>query len=166
MSAAAELSDAELLERLTVVERRRRVESVAGALTTVAVGQLLFAAFAFGHSRGPMPLRSVEVLVGILGTFVLSLIVAQVFRRRRLLRRATTVLRLREGPRIRRVALFEGYLAIDDELVLPEAVQSVTEDGERLLLRYRDARHGGPVLRELEGAAQSLAQVAGAARGG
>jgi hypothetical protein len=166
MSDAPGPTDAELLEQLSSVERRRRLESVAGALSTVAVGQLLFAAFAFGSSRGPVPLLGAEVLIGILGTLVLSVLVAQVFRKRRLLRRATAVLRLREGPRLRRVALFEGYLTVDEEVVLPAAVQSATVEQDRLLLRYRDARHGGPVLRELEGPAAALGQVADAVRGG
>ncbi len=152
----------DLLSELQAVEQSRRGHVISGLLSTVAVGQLFFAAFAFGHARGPMPLRALEVLAGMSFALMASIFLAGLFRRRRLERGANSLLRLQEGRRRRRVALFDGYFSIDDEVVLASAVQSAEVNSGRLLLRYVDPAHSGPVLRELEGRVEDLEQLLGA----
>lgn len=154
-------SDAtDLLSRLQEVEQRRRLESVAGLLSAIAVGQLLFAAFAFGHAQGPTALRLTEVLAGLTGALLISVIAASLLRRRRLERRAERVLILAEGRHKRRIAIYERHLTIDDEVVLFDAVRGVEPSEGRLVVRYQDPRAGGPVLRELEGVSSALDDVA------
>lgn len=150
----------ELLERLHAVERRRRMDGLSGLLSAIALGQLFFAAFAFGHSRGPLPLRWLEVLAGMTGVLLVSTLVAWAWRRRRLEKRAQAVLRVQEGGRRRRVALYEGYLTIDTEVVLAGSVTRVDRtEPEALVVRYVDPRHAGPVLRELDGPASVLDRI-------
>jgi hypothetical protein len=151
----------DLLSELHAVEQGRRGRVISGLLSTVAVGQLFFAAFAFGHARGPMPLRALEVLVGMSFALMISVFLAGLFRRRRLERAADVVLTFQEGRRRRRIALFDGYLSVDDEVVLVSAVQSAEVDSGHLILRYLDPTHG-PVLRDLEGTAEDLERVVGA----
>lgn len=141
----------DLLSELNEVEHRRRLEAMAGLVSAVAVGQLFFAAFAFGHSRGPTSMGTGELLSGMVGALFLSVLIAALLRRRRLERRADVVLRAREGRHARRVAVFERHVTIDDEVVLRAAVDRVEREPGRIRLRYIDPRHSGPVLRELEG---------------
>ncbi len=154
---------ADLLSELHDVERRRRLEAVASLLSAIAVGQLFFAAFAFGHAQGPLIMRPIEVLVGMSFALVVSVLFAGVWRRRRLERRAEQVLLLREGRRRRRVALFEHYLTIDQEVVLFSGIRSLKAEPGRLLLRYIDPEHSGPVLRELDGAEGDVQDILRAA---
>lgn len=152
----------DLLSELQDVERRRRLEAVASLLSSVAVGQLFFAAFAFGHAQGPMGLRPLEVLVGMSFVLMVSVGVAGMVRRRRLEARASAVMVLQEGNKRRRVALFDAYLTIDQEVVLYRGVRSAKVEDGHLLLRYVDPQHSGPVLREFEGGDEAIAAIAGA----
>lgn len=149
-----------LATRLEGVERRRRLNVVAGLLSSVAVGQLFFAAFAFGHARGPLPLRAIEVLAGMSGALFLSLLVARLMRRSRLEKTADRVLDLREGRHRRRVVLYPDYFVLDREVVLFASVQTADVEERKLLLRYLDPRHSGPVLRELSGSREALSRFA------
>lgn len=154
----------DLLSQLEGVEHRRRLEAVAGLLSAIAVGQLFFAAFAFGHAQGPASLPLSEVLVGITGAFFLSVVAAALLRRRRLERSAERVLKVMEGRRRRRIALYERHFTIDDEVVLAAAVQTAERSDANLVLRYLDPRHGGPVLRELEGDEVALDAISASAQ--
>ncbi len=149
--AAPPGSDDEALARLVDVQRRRRTESLTVVLTSIAVGQLLFASFAFGHSRGPMRLSWTEMAAGMLGAILIAAFIAAVVAKGRKTKGATWTTKVTEGQRKRRVAVFEKYAVVDDEVVLFETVQKADIENDVLLVRYRDPRVGGPVLREFTG---------------
>jgi hypothetical protein len=147
------------LTRLAEIQRARKVRTVGGALTSIAVGQLLFAAFAFGHSRGPVPLQPLELLIGMGLALVFGAVLAVVTTRRRLETTSKFVLRLTEGRHRRRVAVFSDFFTIDQEVVLGGTVETLDVEDDKLVLRYIDPRFDGPVLRELEGTPNVLGRL-------
>lgn len=139
------------LRRLAEIQRARRVRSIGGALTWIAVGQLFFAAFAFGHSRGPVPLRPIELLAGMGLALIFGSVLAVGTTRRRLENTSQLVLRLTEGRHRRRIAVFQDFFTIDQEVVLGGTVERIDRNDERMTIRYLDPRFDGPVLREFAG---------------
>lgn len=156
----------EHLRRLDEIRRARRVRVVGGVLFCIAIGQLFFAAFAFGHSRGPVPLRPIELLAGVGLALVFGGVLAATTARRRLEDTSDFVVRVTEGRHRRRVAVFDDFFTIDEEIVLGQTVQTAEVDDGRLILRYVDPRFDGPVLRELEGERTTLGQIASALHSG
>ena len=155
-----ENDDQRALVRLGTLRQERRAESLTVLLTSSAVGQLLFASFAFGHSRGPLRMRWAELGGGMAAVLVGSLILSTWLARRRRRQMVEWRATVTEGDKKRAVEAFEGYVMVSDEIILPETVHKAEVEEERLVLRYRDPRVGGPVLRELSGAPQDLRRLA------
>jgi hypothetical protein len=141
----------EALERLRGLRRRRRLEGAHRALSSVAVAQVLFVAFAVGHGQGPLRLTSAEFLSGLAIATAAGLARAWLTRRRAVESGARFAAQLREGRHPRRLLLFRDHLVLGREDILLDCLESVRSEGARLLLRYVDPRFDGPVLRELGG---------------
>ena len=148
-----------LLSRLLKVQRRRRADAFLATTFNVIVGQLLLASFVLGYARGPGSMAVYEVVGGVLVVLVLSLVFNRLLARRRRERHASWVVRLVERNKPCRVARFDGYVTIGDEIVLDETVQKAEREDGRLILRYLDPRFSGPVLREFEGSGSDLERV-------
>lgn len=155
-SARAEHPEARLLE----VRRRRGQKVLVLLFSAAAIAQVLFASFAFGHSRGPVPLKGSELVLGIGLAGLLGVAAAALLAPRRLRKGARLEARLGEGRHRRRVVMFDDYFLIGREIVLYETVRVARQEGERLILRYIDPRFEGPVLRELEGPEELVRAVA------
>lgn len=140
-----------MLEELQKIQRQRKTARVLGLLFSVGVAELLFAFFALGAARGPAPLHRIELLVaGGVALFV-GAILARSAMRRRLESGATFARELDEGTRSCRLVIFPEYFTLGAEVVLKEALESVEIKDGTLVIRYRDARLEGHVLRELKG---------------
>lgn len=142
----------EALSRIGEIDREIRSRGVSATVGTIVFGQLLFASFVFGHGRGPMPMPTAEVLLGMLGALTLSLLVAPYAVRRRKKQSARFGGTATEGRHQRRVLAYDDHFLLAGEVILYDMVERFAVDGERLTFRYFDPRHEGPVLRELEGA--------------
>ncbi|MEM1022424.1 MAG: hypothetical protein AAGD10_16835 [Myxococcota bacterium] len=148
------------LVRVQQIERIQRLKAATGVTSTVLVGQVLFGAFVFGHGRGPVPIRGIEVLAGMAAALLLSLLFAPWWARRRTREGASWVGHLQEGRHARRLLVFDDCFIIEGEVILYEEVLRHEADGERLSLRYRDPKHEGPVLREFEGPPEATRRLA------
>jgi hypothetical protein len=149
MSATA---DDSALARVTALERVALLRRLDGLLASVVVAELLFSSFAMGHWFGPRRLTSPELLLGAGLALGLGLLGAAITARRRRERGAMLTVNVLEGRRRRRLAVFAEHLTLDGEVVLKDSLEPPRRPAEgRLVLRYRDPRHAGPVLRELEG---------------
>ncbi len=146
-------------ERFEDIKRQRTLQSVAGALSSVVVCQVLFASFAVGHQRGPTPMTPLELIAGVTLALVLGIAFALPTIRRRLETDAEFRLGAVEGRHKRRVVLFEDHLVIDQDVVLLPAIDKAELKGTGLVLRYRDPTLEGPVLRELEGEESKLKRL-------
>lgn len=142
----------EALQRIGEIDRSRRVGGASATVATVAVGQLLFAAFVFGHGQGPMPMAIPEILVGMSAILVASLLVAPLSVRRRHRVAAKFGGVATEGRHQRRVLGYDDHFVVAGEVILYDMVERFGAEDGRLTFRYYDPRHQGPVLRELEGA--------------
>lgn len=147
------------LSRAEEIRRRRSLQAANSALTAVVIVQLLFASFAIGHALGPAPMRKVELLVGIALSFLVGVGAALPFVRRRLESGAKLRVDVTEGRHRRRVLLFSDHVVLDQEVVMLEQIRSVERKGGRLVLKYHDPAHGGPMLRELEGDPRKLEEL-------
>lgn len=147
----------EALARLGDIDRARRVRSLSATIATVAFGQLLFASFVYGHGRGPVPMRASEVLLGMLGALIASLLVAPFMVRRRRKKDAQFGGKAQEGRHARRILAHDDHFVVSGEVILYDMVERFRADGDQLELRYWDPRHEGPVLREIV-AAQPLVE--------
>jgi hypothetical protein len=161
MSVAANISEQHF--RL----RKQRIAIALRALVaSLMTAESLFAAFAVGAYFGPAPLRPLELLFGVSVAVVLALAVAPAVIRHRLEEGAKLITLLKEGRKTIRLALFEGHVVLGPEIVLRGAIISTAIDGPVLVLRYRDPRFEGAVLRELSGDAGVLRQIEAALEGG
>jgi hypothetical protein len=141
--------------------RKQRIAIAARALlSSLMVAQVLFASFAVGAHFGPVPLRPLELLLGSSMAILFALVVAPAVIRRRLEDGATLTASLREGRKTTRVVLFDDYLVLGPEIVLKASITSAEIDGSVLVLRYRDPRFEGVVLRELSGETPLLERIA------
>ncbi len=155
MSAGAE----DDLTRVERIRRRRSVQAANAALTAIVSVQLAFAAFAIGHALGPAPMRRIELVAGIALSFLLGIALSVPFVRRRLEAGAHLKVDVTEGRHRRRVLVFDDHLVLDQEVVMFEQLTSVALEGSRLVVKYEDPIHGGPMLRELEGSIPRLVQL-------
>lgn len=154
----------QLRTRLAVIQRERKLKWLGGFLSSTAVAQLLFASFAFGHSRGPMPLTPLELVAGMGLALVFGVSLAFLTSRRRMEKRSSLVARLSEGRHTRRVAVFDDFFTIDQEVVLDGSIDRLDVQDDKLVLRYVDPRFDGPVLRELGGTPTVLEKLVNAVR--
>lgn len=123
---------------------------------------MLFGSFLVGHVMGPVPMRTVEVVLGGSGALLVGFGLAGWFARRSRERGARGVHQLREGSGRKRVVVFEGYVTVDDEIVLAETVHRRERGDGSLLVRYEDPVAAGPLIREWQGAGRALDAVADA----
>jgi hypothetical protein len=145
-------ADESALARVTALERVALLRRLDGLLASVVVAQLFFSSFALGHWLGPRPMTSPELLIGAGAALGLGLLGAVLTARRRRERGAMLTAHVVEGRRRRRLAVFDEHLTLDGEVVLKDSLEPPRRPAEgHLVLRYRDPRHAGPVLRELEG---------------
>ncbi len=145
--------------RVQAIERIQRLKAATGVTSAVLVGQVLFGAFVFGHGRGPVPIRGIEVLAGMSAALLLSLLFAPWWARRRAQEGASWVGRLREGRHTRRLLVFDDCFIVEGEVILYDQVLRHQQDGERLTLRYRDPKHEGPVHREFDGPEEAVRRL-------
>jgi hypothetical protein len=150
----------ELTEKQNAIVRRRAMDATWAVLWSIGSAELMFASFAIGASFGPVPLRPIEVLLGSTAFFISGAILSFWLARRRQERGARLHARVREGRKEHRVVLFDDHLTIGGEVVLREAITSTELDDRGLVVRYRDPRFDGAVLRELTGDRQVLEELA------
>jgi len=142
----------EALSRIGEIDRHQRLRGVGATVATVALGQLLFASFVYGHGQGPMSMRPAEILLGMLAMLVVSLVVAPWSVRRRRRRDAQFGGIAVEGRHQRWVLGFEDHFFMAGEVILYDMVERFARNDGTLTFRYYDPRHEGPVLRELDDA--------------
>lgn len=139
----------DLAERLDLILRRRASEATWAVVWAIGSAELMFGSFAIGSSFGPQPLRPLEVLIGSTAFFMTGAAVSFWLARKRQERGAKLHARVHEGRKEHRVVVFDDHLTIGNEVVLKEAIATVELDDRGLVIRYRDARLEGMVLREL-----------------
>lgn len=104
-------------------------------------------------------MRRIELLVGIALSFLIGVVVSLPLVRRRLESGAKLKLSVTEGRHRRRVLVFSDHLVLDQEVVMLDQVRSVERTGTKMVLKYHDPAHQGPMLRELEGDTRELEQL-------
>jgi hypothetical protein len=154
------MSGGSRLDRIHEIERAQRLKSWVGAARVVLVGQVLFAAFVFGHSRGPMPMPPMEMVAGMSVTLLLTLLLVPFFARRETHIGTDEVGWLREGRHRRRLLVFDDCFIVDGEVVLFDQVLRHRLDPEALSVRYFDPKHDGPVQRDFEAPPRVLERLA------
>lgn len=155
------------LNQIRRIEQVQRAKAAYAIAMTVVIGQLLGSAFIWGHARGPMPPSVVEVLGIMLTLLIGSLLVAPWAVARKKREGTSWVGRLREGSHSRKLLIFDDAFILDGEVIPYDLIESFElGDGDRSLhLRYLDVRHGGPVIRDLEGLPEALRRIARRAEG-
>lgn len=138
-----------LAEARDEIRRHRALDAVRTVSSWMSAGQVLFAAFALGASRGPGPLRPAELVAGAIAVALVSLVVSSRVAKRRLEQGAEETVSLLEGRHARRLLVFAEYLLIDEEIIPRAAIRSADVEESGLVLRYEDPDRGGVVLREL-----------------
>lgn len=146
----------DLAQKLDLILRRRASEATWAVVWAIGSAELMFGSFAIGSSFGPQPLRPLEVLIGSTAFFMSGAAVSLWLARKRQERGARLVARVREGRKEHRVVVFDDHLTLGGEVVLKEAIATLELDDRGLVIRYRDARLEGMVLRELTGDKQLL----------
>ena len=152
---------ADLSEKQNIILRRRAMEATWAVLWAIGSAELMFGAFAVGAAFGPTPLRPIEVLLGSTAFFICGAVISFWLARRRQEKGAKLFARVREGRREHRVVVFDDHLTIGGEVVLREAITSTELDERGLVLRYKDPRFEGMVLRELTGERRALEDIKG-----
>lgn len=150
------------LDRLRAIERARAKVMLRAALEAVGAVCFLALCFGVGYAFGPIGLRPVELIALGSGALVLGLIFARPLALRRGRSEARSRWWLREGLAKRPVLVFDGYVLLDDEVVLASTVERLERDEDKLLIRYRDPVADGPMLRELTGPKRGLDALADA----
>lgn len=140
-----------LSERHAEIRSERISRAVRTVIWTIAIALLLFASFAIGTALGPAPLSPLEILIGIGLAIALGAVWAIPVARRRLETGARSKIVLGEGRGKVRMVAFDDYFTLGPEIVLRVSVTSVEVEPRALVLRYRDPRYEGVVLRELTG---------------
>jgi hypothetical protein len=157
MSEAADIS----VRHLAI--RKNRISAAARSLALcLGVAQLLFASFAVGTAFGPAPLRPLELVLGFALTIIFGASAWPLLLRTRLEHGARLVSVLREGRRTTRTVVFDDHFVLGPEIVLCDSIVSAELDGSVLVLRYKDPRYEGVVLRELSGPSDVLRMMASA----
>lgn len=153
-------TESESLRRLAQIHRLRALRVLGGALLAVALAELLFASFVIGHATGPTAMATFEFVAGGLGAVIVGLVVGLVTASRRRNQGYLWRLKVREGGLARWIHGFSDFITIDDEVILKSCIVSVEPHRQRLVLRYQELSHGGPMLREFEGPEPVLQQLA------
>ena len=150
------------LERIRRAERAQRLKTIYATFLAITVGQVLFGAFVFGHSQGPIRPQAAEVGAGMIATLLVSLAVAPWLAHRK--RREGTVWAgsVHEGSHRRPLMIYDDVAILGGEVVLYDLVErcELGPDDATLHLRYLDPEHGGPVVRDLSGPPEALRRVA------
>lgn len=149
------------LQELRAVEAGRRRTLVRSMSWTLVGSVFVFLCFAVGHWLGPVPLRAPEFAAGLLLALVLGIALGIPWGLKRRDQEALGRYQVQEGPRRRRLLVFDQYWLIDDEILLLSTVLRSELHKGKLLLRYRDPVAEGPLLREFlipEKAWSALAQ--------
>lgn len=137
--------------RVVELRRSRNVRSLRVLAYWLVVTQVMFLAFALGASRGPAPLRKMELMLGSVSALLIGMIAGAFSLRGAIESDSRYRAMVRDGPRKRRVVLFEDYFTLDAEIVLYRELRKVQRSSDLLLLHYRDVIVDGPVIRELSG---------------
>lgn len=145
-----------LADRQAALAERRAKGATLAFFIAIGSAELMFLSFAVGSALGPFPLRPLEIVLGSTASFALGAGAATLMARRHLLKGSRFSCVVVEGRKKHRVVLFDDYLTIGREIVLREAIESVVVEARGLVLRYKDPKHDGPVLRELSGAVGEL----------
>ena len=151
------IESAENSDRHSEIQRQRSVDATWAVVSGIGTAELLFASFAIGTSLGPAPLRPLEVLVLSTLVFILGGVASLIISKKRHEKGARHVVRVDEGRKHTRIVVFEDYFTIGNEVVLKADVRSASLEDQKLVLRYKDPRFEGAVLRELSGARADLA---------
>ncbi len=147
------------LIRCNEIRVSRSQAARSAVMATVLQAQLLFWCWAAGWLIGPSPLRLTEITAGALFTFAVGALVSWPFTRRRIEDGVKWTVKLKEGPKRRRLAFFDDYVTIDEEIVLRRLVRNVDNDDELLRLAYAAVFDGIEVVRLFEGASELRAKV-------
>lgn len=147
------------LIRQNEIRRSRAKAARIGVLSTVAQAQLMFWAWVLGWMLGPVGMRPVELAAGALFTFAVGAAVAYPFVRRRIEAGLRGAVRVREGNKRRRIALFDGYFTIGEEIVLMTSLKTVERAGSSLTLQYERATDGQTLTRALTGHERALSRL-------
>lgn len=147
------------LVRCNAIRATRSRAAKKGVMSTVLQAQFLFWAWAFGWTLGPSPLRLSEIGAGALFTFAVGALVSWPFTRRRIEAGVRWRTKLREGRKKRRLAFFEDYLTIDDEIVLRSLVRSAAIDDDMLRVAYAAVFDGHEIVRLFQGEAKTMTRV-------
>lgn len=158
---AEALSEASTLaDRETEIRRSRAKTALSAVLWTVGSAQVLFWSFAIGTWIGPGPLRIAELTAGALFAIALGFSFSGFLVRRRIEGDALFIAAVKEAGKRKRLAIFDEYLTLDDEVVLRRRLKKSSLEGAELVLSVLDpALEGGTVERTLAGARPTLARV-------
>lgn len=149
------------LERIRAAQRAQRSKSVYATSYTVMLAQVLFAAFVFGHSQGPVRPQPAEVGAGMAATLLGSLLVAPWFARRKQREGAAWAGRVHEGSHRRSLLVFDDVFILGGEVVPYDQVErwELADEEGGIKLRYQDLEHGGPVIRDLVGPSSAFRRL-------
>lgn len=158
---AEALSEASTLaDRETEIRRSRAKTALSAVLWTVGSAQVLFWSFAVGTWIGPGPLRIAELTAGALFAIALGFSFSGFLVRRRIEGEALFVAAVKEAGKRKRLAIYQEYLTLDDEVVVRRRIRATKLEGGELVLSVLDpALEGGTVERTLVGARPMLARV-------
>lgn len=157
--ARAESDWAALRQLHRNIEADRIALQLKHAVWSLAYGQLFFASFAFGSSRGPRPLNPRELILGICVTTLAAALWSLLRRGARSERGARWVGQLRAGQLRRRVVVFDSYLCVGKQVLPAAAIQGLEQGTHRLTLHYDDLRAEQTVSLELQGPQAALDQL-------
>lgn len=150
-------------DREDLLKRGRARSALAAIGWTVGSAQVMFWSFAIGAALGPGPLLIMELIAGALFAFALGMVMSSVVVRRRLEADAVVIARVREGKRGKRLAVFDEFLTIDEELILRSRVKkALLTDGPALELAIASSELGDEaviVTRSFGGPRPVLARV-------
>jgi len=152
-------------ERETAL-RIARSRSAAGAVAwSLASTQILFWSFAAGSYAGPGPLTLRELVPGAMSALLLGMVVASIMVRRRLESPALVVLRVQDGGRAMRMAVYGDHVVLGEEVIDRARIRTATSDGLELHLEITDPTEATVVIRRsLRGPRLELARAADALR--
>jgi hypothetical protein len=145
------------------IRQARGKEALSAVAWSVGSSEALFWSFAIGAAFGPAPLHIPELIAGTLFSFALGMITSSWSVRRRLEVPALVVAKLQEGRKRKRIAVYEEYLTIDDEVVsrarLRGVVLSPSVELELSLVAPESSETEVVVQRVFRGARPMLARV-------
>lgn len=146
-------------QHIDKIRQRWRLSARLQNLRLLGMGALLVVSFSLGYAYGPSPIRPLEVGgVMLLILFVLWPIGQRLARRHRV-RSAHSALWFREGELSKQALLYDGYIMLENEVILSDSIEQVRREADRIIFRYRDPIAEGPRLRELIGHPKGLDEM-------